>query len=139
MNILKTVLGITILLCTVSLAFLGRDWDGGSRYPAVGSVVYTQMPVETPAPLVAQAAIMQPMAPIAGSPVDPAAVGGDRLVVMAAALNMRTSPNNTSGVVRSYPRGTTVAELSRNGGWIQVQTDDGVVGWMYQRYLEPAE
>lgn len=57
-------------------------------------------------------------------------------VVLAEALNVRSSPSNGAGVVGRLLAGQSVNVADQNGGWYYV-TDGGIEGWAYSRYLAP--
>ena len=75
----------------------------------------------------------QPAGQTAGGP------GASLLVVTAKSLNMRSSPNAGSDLVRNLPRGTKVQQLETRGNWVLVRADDDTMGWMYAGYLGAAD
>lgn len=59
------------------------------------------------------------------------------LRVTANSLNMRAEPNARSPRVASYPRGSVVEPVTKQGNWVLVRTvDDATTGWMYAEYLD---
>ena len=66
---------------------------------------------------------------------------GDQVVVFDGPVNMRTAPGTSSSLVQSLPQDTLLTVTggpSANGGyiWYQVQTADGVTGWVAADYLQ---
>lgn len=52
----------------------------------------------------------------------------------AGSLNMRAAPSTNGAVVASLPRGTRVAVTDTEGSWLFVKTDNGVTGWINNRF-----
>ncbi len=50
-------------------------------------------------------------------------------------LNLRSAPTREAGVIRSVPNGGSLIYLDEVGRWTQVQTPDGVVGYVASDYL----
>lgn len=136
MDIIKTIFGVGLVLALCSLAFLGGDWDedaelraavavwAAGHRPNLDEVHAVRAPSGSPAVSAATSYAIPP------EPL---------LIVDAEALNLRAGPSTSAAVLRAMPRGTAVAEGSRNGNWVEVRTGDGTVGWMSARYLrEPA-
>jgi hypothetical protein len=128
-DILKSLLGIIVLFCVCSLAFLGRGWDTDEAWRgrvAALEVVYRPADARPPD-------IGPPVEHVEAAAV--VTVQQLLLVVDAEALNLRAGPSATAEVLRALPRGTVVVEESRSGNWVQVRTEDDAVGWMSARYL----
>jgi uncharacterized protein YgiM (DUF1202 family) len=51
--------------------------------------------------------------------------------VTATNLNIRTSPNTTSAILGTLPRGTIITSLDESNGWILMN-----VGWLSKTYLQ---
>lgn len=128
MDMLKSLLGVVLVLGLCSIAFLGRDWDSDQASRArvgVLEVIYR--------PASARPADAQPPESVEAATAP--TVQDQTLVVDAEALNLRAGPSTTTEVLRALPQGTVVAEAARTGNWVQVRTADGEVGWMSARYL----
>ncbi len=50
-------------------------------------------------------------------------------------LNLRSGPTTEAGVIRAVPHGGSLIYLDEVGRWTQVQTPDGVVGYVASDYL----
>lgn len=50
-------------------------------------------------------------------------------------LNLRSGPTTSAGVIQAIPNGTYLSYLDEVGRWTQVQTGDGVVGYVASDYL----
>jgi len=91
-------------------------------------------------------AVPLPVAPAAPEPVrivlevetpvpEVAAEPAELWYVTAGALNLRSGPSSGSGQLAALPQGTAVEIGSSEGNWAEVQTADGVGGWVYAKYL----
>jgi len=78
------------------------------------------------------AAILSACAPQPGPGPDTGPAGLERSVT-----NVRSRPTSKSARVTALPTGTQVVVLDTSGNWKLVQTDAGVRGWVYDRYLGP--
>ncbi len=97
----------------------------GSGGAASGATVAAPEPatgasLETPA--VARAAATEP---------------GGGLWRIRADVNVRAGPGNDHPVVRVARRGLTLQVLGTTRGWKEVMFEDGVKGFVYERWLEP--
>ena len=97
----------------------------GSGSAASGATVAAPEPatgasLETPA--VARAAATEP---------------GGGLWRIRADVNVRAGPGNDHPVVRVARRGLTLQVLGTTRGWKEVMFEDGVKGFVYERWLEP--
>lgn len=63
---------------------------------------------------------------------------GTQLRVTASALNLRASASTGSTIREVLDNGTVVTctQASGGNGWIRVETDDGVQGWVSAQYVE---
>ena len=61
---------------------------------------------------------------------------GDKLVVTASALNLRSSGSTSATIIGSLPNGEriTAATTSGEDGWVKVTTSDGT-GYVFGRYV----
>ena len=50
-------------------------------------------------------------------------------------LNLRSGPTREAGVIRAVPNGASLIYMDEVGRWTQVQTTDGVVGFVASDYL----
>jgi uncharacterized protein YgiM (DUF1202 family) len=57
----------------------------------------------------------------------------------ASAVNVRADPQNQSPKLFVLQQGENVELLSSNAGWIEVRTQSGQTGWVYSRFLSPAQ
>lgn len=62
---------------------------------------------------------------------------GEKLVVTASALNLRSSGSTNATIVDVLPNGAKLTAATRSGGdgWVNVQTSDGQLGWVFGRYV----
>lgn len=62
---------------------------------------------------------------------------GEKLVVTASALNLRSSGSTNASIIGVLPNGAklTAAERSGGDGWVKVRTSNGQVGWVFGRYV----
>ncbi|MBW7884784.1 MAG: SH3 domain-containing protein [Caldilineaceae bacterium] len=60
--------------------------------------------------------------------------------VAVVRLNMRSEPTIGADVITRLPEGevVTIVATSADGHWYQVETDDGLDGWLYAAYVEIA-
>ena len=56
-------------------------------------------------------------------------------VVNAGALNVRSGPSSSQGVVGRLVRDARVEVIGEANGWRQISTPEGVTGWVYGDYL----
>ena len=112
-----------------------REFRSAQIQPATVPSQSQQTAIVTPAgnQEEAQIAAAQPVEPAGGDP------NANLLVVTAKSLNMRSSPNAGSDLVRNLPRGTRVQRLEIRGNWVLVRADDDTMGWMYAGYLGAAD
>lgn len=98
-------------------------------------------PVETAEPAVQFASLIVSVTPLAEPIVEAAPIPAARDLrrITAGSLNMRTEPNQYSGLIASLPRGTEVAVSDTAGTWAYVTTADGTTGWLSQNFLAPVE
>ena len=59
------------------------------------------------------------------------------LTVKVGAANARSAPSREGRLLATLPRGTTVEQLGRSGGWHLVKLPDGASGWILGDLLEP--
>ena len=59
-----------------------------------------------------------------------AVAGADTLTVTASRANVRQGPGLTHGVIATLPHGATFPVLKTQGGWRQIQLDDGRQAWI---------
>ncbi|TCP25993.1 N-acetylmuramoyl-L-alanine amidase [Scopulibacillus darangshiensis] len=55
--------------------------------------------------------------------------------VIADSLRLREKPSSSSGVVKMLSRGTHVTILSEKYGWLSVETESGVKGWVSHTFI----
>lgn len=89
-------------------------------------------------------AVSQPATP---SPAAPVPLSTPRFVNVAA-LNVRHAPSPTAPLITALPRGTPLRVLDRRDGWLLVDLNPTLEGWVTerftttqspkQRYLPPA-
>lgn len=63
----------------------------------------------------------------------------DIFVVTAEVLNVRSRPSANSEIVTQLQRGAMVVPHRVSGQWHAILLQDGSTGWVYDRYLSPAE
>lgn len=56
-------------------------------------------------------------------------------VVKARAANIRRAPSTTSRIVGKAERGEVLRTVDRRGGWVKVQQEGGLKGWVARRLL----
>src|SRR5699024_3220521 len=59
---------------------------------------------------------------------------GERVVITANSLNVRSGPNGESPVQFSLTSGAMANVLTRAGDWIQIQDSQGRTGWVASEY-----
>jgi len=59
---------------------------------------------------------------------------GERVVVTANSLNVRSGPGTSNPAQFSLVSGAIVNVLSRSNGWVQVQDDQGRTGWISEQF-----
>jgi len=59
---------------------------------------------------------------------------GERVVITAGSLNVRSGPGASNPVQFGLTQGTMVDVLARQGDWIQVRDDSGRSGWVASAY-----
>jgi Flp pilus assembly protein TadD len=87
---------------------------------------------QTPGPATAAAS---PETPSLTRAAAPAGSGG--LWRPRADVNVRAGPGNDRPVVGVARRGRTLQVVGTTGGWREVVTEDGVKGFVYEKWLEP--
>jgi hypothetical protein len=79
-----------------------------------------------------------PETPASAAPaLEVAATGGTRMVATIS-VNVRDRPSNDSRVIGTLRDGASVAVLGSQQGWMQIADGTGQSGWVYGRYLRPA-
>ena len=68
------------------------------------------------------------------APSSPDASQPEIVYVTSHRLNLRADSSTQSQILDVLPRNQPIAVLARKEGWLQVQTDDGKLGWVSQRY-----
>ncbi len=66
----------------------------------------------------------------ASAPAVSSTASGERVVITASSLNVRSGPNPETAVQFSLASGNIVSVLTRAGDWIQVSDDQGRSGWI---------
>lgn len=56
-------------------------------------------------------------------------------VIEAGMLNVRRGPSTDFDKLTAAPKDTIVIERERQGGWVQIQLPDGLLGWVNERFL----
>ncbi|SFZ86346.1 SH3 domain-containing protein [Devosia enhydra] len=82
---------------------------------------------------VARAPVVEPRA--AGPEPVTQSAAAMTAVVNAGALNVRSGPSSSQGVVGRLVRDAEVEVIGEANGWRQISTSDGVTGWVYGDYL----
>jgi uncharacterized protein YgiM (DUF1202 family) len=109
-----------------------------------GMLPATVLPQTQPAPAapetqVAAAATTDPTAPTlvaVTTPLDDAADG--KLYIVRSDVFVRSGPSKSYGKLGTATGGTEVQVIGEHGGWLKVSFSGGT-GWVYQRYLAPAD
>ncbi|HKX90826.1 MAG TPA: M15 family metallopeptidase [Sphingomicrobium sp.] len=80
-----------------------------------------------------------PPAPVAMGAAAEAVSPEPHVVIARDGLKLRAGPGLSFGTVRSYPRGTIVHVLAREGEWalVDLQGDGGADGFMFHAFLRP--
>ncbi|CEQ21895.1 SH3-domain-containing protein [[Clostridium] sordellii] len=60
---------------------------------------------------------------------------GKKATVTASALNVRSGPSTSNGVIGTVYKGNTVEILENSNGWSKIKTSSGQVGWASSQYL----
>ncbi len=63
----------------------------------------------------------------------------DMVVVKAFKANIRKADSTNSPIVTTVKRGEKLVILRKKGDWYQVQTESGVMGWVYKFLTRPSE
>jgi len=61
----------------------------------------------------------------------------DMVVVKAFKANIRKSPSTKSAIVTTATHGAKFVVLERKGDWYHIQTESGVMGWVYKFLTRP--
>ena len=56
-------------------------------------------------------------------------------IVKAKTANVRTAPSTSSRIVGKVSYGDTLRTLERRTGWVKVQRDGGIRGWVSRKLL----
>lgn len=83
-------------------------------------------------PAAVTVAVTAPEAPEEADPMDDPAKA---LRVGNVAVNMRSGPSTSNGVIRTLKPGEPLVYGESQGGWVSVTTAAGESGWVYDRYL----
>lgn len=103
-----------------------------AELPSTGVAVISP---EAPQPAIVPPAT-PPAAPVAAAP---AALGeGAASVVTRQAVNVRGGPGNEFGRLTTVPAGTRGRVIEVVRGWSHLQFGDGQRGWIYEKWLAPA-
>jgi uncharacterized protein YgiM (DUF1202 family) len=84
------------------------------------------------------ASLLQPSVPISTLPIVNVAAPTPVATVITGALNVRSGPSVSYGVLAVVTQGQSVTVLGRNGNstWAQIRTPSGVVGWVNASLIE---
>ncbi len=63
----------------------------------------------------------------------------ETVMVTPSALNMRSGPGTGNSVVEVLKNGDMLTILDRQNGWIKVETQSGIIGWVSEKYTSPVE
>jgi tetratricopeptide (TPR) repeat protein len=111
---------------------LPEERDAGAQAPVPDRA-------ERPAARQGAPAEPQPAPPAAGQATAEAAEAGGRYRI-STAVNMRGGPDNSFAVVGVLPEGALVRTDREQLGWHRIPAADGrPTGWVYRRFLIPAE
>lgn len=66
-------------------------------------------------------------------------VTGEKIVITATSLNVRSGPGTQHGVMFSLVSGSIVDVLSRDAGWVQIRDEQGRDGWVAADYTAVLE
>jgi len=84
---------------------------------------------------------MQPQQPVQSSQPQQAQSASqsqaDMVVVKAFKANIRKSPSTKSAIVTTAKQGAKFVVLERKGDWYHIQTESGVMGWVYKFLTRP--
>jgi len=61
----------------------------------------------------------------------------EKYVVKASVLRVRACPSLRCNVIAWVSRGDVVDKLGSAGNWFRVRIPEGIVGWVYSKYLLP--
>lgn len=124
------------VLLVLALAIVIAAW-AGSRQPETGQTDPTGT-TEKPTPTLTAAATPTPtVRPTASpTPTEPPVM----LVVTARRLNLRDQPNTGGQLLATLENGDQLVQMSEpQDDWVQIQTDDGLVGYVYYPYVGPLD
>lgn len=62
-------------------------------------------------------------------------LAGKKATITASALNVRSGPSTSNGVIGTVYKGNTVEILENSNGWSKIKTSSGQVGWASSQYL----
>lgn len=63
-------------------------------------------------------------------PVTPSKLGVK--MTTTSAVNLRIQPSTSESIIKLLPAGTQVTRINQRGEWYEVQTEDGVLGFVHQ-------
>ncbi len=118
------VLALALLACTIQ--------SQAAAWPALATITPTPqaavITTNTPNPTTTPTQPPQPTAAAQECKVSTGTPGGF--------LNLRAGPGTSFDVRAVLTEGQTLMIIKSAGGWIQVQTESGAVGWVYTQYCE---
>jgi hypothetical protein len=91
---------------------------------------------ELGAPLATTAVALDPAAAGSITELAPPAPTGDFRIV--SDVTIRAMPENHGKPLGTIGAGEFITAVANENGWVQIARDGNVLGWVYQRFLEPA-
>jgi len=72
---------------------------------------------------------------VARASIAPPQGSGSATMAASIGLVIRSQPKKTSAALGTLAKGASVEVKSKQGGWMLVETGDGVTGWVFGKYL----
>ena len=117
--------GILLAIIVVLVLILGR--------PPAGE------PLDTSTAQTTSTAAATPTPTIRPTQATTTTVALPRLTVIAHQLNLREAPDRNSAQLKKLETGEVLYQLEEpDGDWVKVKTEDGIVGYVFNIYVEPA-
>jgi hypothetical protein len=99
-------------------------------------------PAATPAAKALVASSGSPSGAVSAGPGEPRPALADEggSIVVSEYVNLRAKPDHAGQVLAVIEPGSKVQDTTRrSGGWLEVRSESGLSGWVFGRFLSPAE
>jgi hypothetical protein len=90
---------------------------------------------ELGAPLATTAIALDPATATTITTLAPPAASGDFRII--SDVTIRAMPENHGKPLGTIGSGEIITAVANENGWVQIARDGNVLGWIYQRFIEP--